>query len=111
MPVGMMYGYKYLGTYKTSDFNLIGGNYALKSGIARYVSENNTQPGMPRYADLNNDGVVDANDQTIIGRGDAIHIGGFTNNFDYAGFDLSVFFQWSYGNDILNANRLFLIMV
>lgn len=107
MPVGMMYGYKYLGTYKTSDFNLIGGNYALKSGVARYVSENNTQPGMPRYADLNNDGVVDANDQTIIGRGDPIHIGGFTNNFDYAGFDLSVFFQWSYGNDILNANRLF----
>jgi len=107
MPVGMMYGYKYLGTYKTTDFNSIGGVYSLKSGIARYVSENNTQPGMPRYADLNNDGVVDANDQTIIGRGDAIHIGGFTNNFDYAGFDLSVFFQWSYGNDIMNANRLF----
>jgi TonB-linked SusC/RagA family outer membrane protein len=107
MPVGMMYGYKYLGTYKTSDFNQIGGVYSLKSGVARYVSENNTQPGMPRYADLNNDNVIDANDQTIIGRGDPIHIGGFTNNFDYAGFDLSVFFQWSYGNDIMNANRLF----
>ena len=107
MPVGMMYGYKYLGTYKTSDFNMVGGAYTLKSGIARYVSENNTQPGMPRYVDLNNDGVVDASDQTIIGRGDPIHIGGFTNNLEYAGFDLSVFFQWSYGNNILNANRLF----
>lgn len=107
MPVGMMYGYKYLGTYKTSDFNLVGSTYTLKSGIARYVSENNTQPGMPRYADLNNDGVVDANDQTIIGRGDPIHIGGFTNNFEYRGFDLSIFLQWSYGNNILNANRLF----
>jgi len=107
MPVGMMYGYKYLGTYKTSDFNLVGSTYTLKSGVARYVSENNTQPGMPRYADLNNDGVVDANDQTIIGRGDPIHIGGFTNNFEYGGFDLSVFLQWSYGNYILNANRLF----
>lgn len=107
MPVGMMYGYKYLGTYKTSDFNLVGTTYTLKSGIARYVSENNTQPGMPRYADLNNDGIVDANDQTIIGRGDPVHIGGFTNNFEYAGFDLSIFLQWSYGNNILNANRLF----
>lgn len=107
MPVGMMYGYKYLGTYKTSDFNLVGSTYTLKSGVARYVSENNTQPGMPRYADLNNDGVVDANDQTIIGRGDPIHIGGFTNNFEYRGFDLSIFLQWSYGNNILNANRLF----
>lgn len=107
MPVGMMYGYKYLGTYKTSDFNLVGTTYTLKSGIARYVSENNTQPGMPRYADLNNDGIVDANDQTIIGRGDPVHIGGFTNNFEYGGFDLSIFLQWSYGNNILNANRLF----
>ena len=106
-PVGMMYGYEYLGTYKLDDFNYTGGNYTLKSGVAHYVSENNTQPGMPRYADLNNDGIVDANDQTVIGRGDAIHIGGFTNNFEYAGFDLSLFFQWSYGNDILNANRLF----
>ena len=35
------------------------------------------------------------------------HTGGFTNNFEYKGFDLSIFFQWSYGNDVLNANRLF----
>ena len=31
----------------------------------------------------------------------------FTNNFEYKGIDLSIFFQWSYGNDIMNANRLF----
>ena len=106
-PMGMMYGYDYLGTYKPEDFNLTNGVYTLKPGIARYTSETNTQPGMPRYADLNHDGIVDSQDQTIIGRGDPIHIGGFTNNFEYAGFDLSVFFQWSYGNNILNANRLF----
>ena len=58
-------------------------------------------------ADLNGDGVVDSNDRTIIGRGLPIHTGGFTNNFEYKGIDLSVFFQWSYGNDIMNANRLF----
>ena len=62
---------------------------------------------MPKYADLNGDGVVDSNDRTIIGRGLPIHTGGFTNNFEYKGIDLSVFFQWSYGNDIMNANRLF----
>ena len=27
--------------------------------------------------------------------------------FEYKGFDLSIFCQWSYGNDVLNANRLF----
>ena len=62
---------------------------------------------MPKYKDVNGDGIIDSNDRTIIGRGLPIHTGGFTNNFTYKGFDLSVFFQWSYGNDIMNANRLF----
>jgi len=105
-PIGMMYGYIYQGTYKVSDFDFNGSTYTLKSGIPHYTSENNTQPGFPKYADLNHDGVIDSNDQTIIGRGDPIHTGGFTNNFEYAGFDLSIFFQWSYGANILNANRL-----
>ncbi len=105
-PIGMMYGYIYEGTYKVEEFDFDGTNYTLKPGIPALSSENNTQPGYPKYADLNNDGVIDANDQTFIGRGDPIHIGGFTNNFEYKGFDLSIFFQWSFGNDILNANRL-----
>jgi TonB-dependent starch-binding outer membrane protein SusC len=104
-PIGMMYGYIYEGTYKVDQFDYDGAKYTLKAGIPRYTSENNTQPGYPLYTDLNKDGVIDSNDQTIIGRGDPIHIGGFTNNFDYAGFDLSIFFQWSYGANLLNANR------
>lgn len=105
-PIGMMYGYIYEGTYKVSDFDYNGSTYTLKTGIPRYTSEAATQPGYPKYADLNHDGVIDSNDQTMIGRGAPIHTGGFTNNFEYAGFDLSVFFQWSYGANILNANRL-----
>jgi TonB-linked SusC/RagA family outer membrane protein len=106
-PMGMMYGYVYEGTYKLNEFDKVGSTYVLKPGIAHYTSENNTQPGYPKYADLNHDGVIDSNDETIIGRGDPIHIGGFTNTFEFAGFDLSVFLQWSYGSNILNANRLF----
>lgn len=105
-PIGMMYGYLYENTYKVEDFDFDGTLYTLKPGIARYTSENNTQPGYPKYADINKDGIIDSNDQTFIGRGDPIHMGGFTNNFEYKGFDLSVFFQWSYGANILNANRL-----
>ena len=78
----------------------------LKPGIARYTAENNTQPGYPKYKDLNNDGNINSDDQTFIGRGDPIHIGGFTNNFKYQNLDLSIFFQWSYGADIINANRM-----
>ena len=107
LPMGLMYGYIYEGTYKYDDFNQSGNSYTLKSNVPHFSTENNTQPGMPKYADLNGDGVIDSNDRTIIGRGLPIHTGGFTNDFTYKGFDLSIFFQWSYGNDIMNANRLF----
>lgn len=106
-PMGMIYGYIYDGTYKYDDFDKSGSSYTLKGNVPHYVSESNTQPGMPKYKDLNGDGVIDTNDRTMIGRGLPIHTGGFTNNFEYKGFDLNVFFQWSYGNDVLNANRLF----
>jgi TonB-linked SusC/RagA family outer membrane protein len=105
-PMGMMFGYIYEGTYKYDDFNKSGDSYTLKATVPYFSSENNTQPGMPKYKDVNGDGVIDANDRTFIGRGLPIHTGGFTNNFYYKGFDLSVFLAWSYGNDIINANRL-----
>lgn len=106
-PMGMMFGYIYEGTYKYDDFDKNGENYSLKPYIAHFATEENTQPGMPKYADLNGDGVVDADDRTIIGDGNPVHIGGFTNNFVWKNFDMNIFFQWSYGNDIMNANRLF----
>lgn len=105
-PMGMMYGYIYEGTYKYEDFNKSGGSYTLKENVPAFSTENNTQPGYPKYADLNKDGKVDSNDRTMIGNGMPKHTGGFTNNFEYKGFDLNIFLQWSYGNDIMNANRL-----
>jgi hypothetical protein len=63
------------------------------------------QPGFPKYRDLNQDGKVDEYDQTIIGSGVPLHIGGISNEFSYKGLDLTIFFEWSYGKDILNANR------
>ena len=105
---GMMYGLLYEGTYKYEDFDGAEGNYVLKDGIPYHTSVNkgNIRPGDPKYADINGDGVVNENDRTIIGRGQPIHTGGFNNTFTYGGFDLNVFMTWSYGNDILNANRL-----
>lgn len=105
-PMGMMYGYVYDGTYKYDDFNKVGDKYVLKPGVPAYQGGGETQPGFPKYNDLNGDGVINDKDQTMIGNGAPLHIGGFTNNFSYKNFDLSIFFQWSYGNDVLNANKL-----
>lgn len=106
---GSMYGFIYEGTYKVSDFDLVkndkGENtYVLKPGIPYYTE--NCQPGDPKYKDLDGDNVISAKDRTKIGNGHPLHIGGFTNNFRYKDFDLNIFFQWSYGNDVYNANRM-----
>lgn len=103
-PSGMMYGYIYDGTYKQEDFD----GSTLRDGVAYSSStgKSGVKLGDPKYRDINGDGIIDDNDRTIIGCGQPIHTGGFGNSFYFHGFDVNVFFQWSYGNDILNANRL-----
>lgn len=105
---GMMIGYIWEGNYQYSDFDSPApGVYILKSEVPANGRPRNTiLPGDIKYRDLNGDGNVNADDKTIIGRGLPIHYGGFVNNFSYKGFSLNVFFQWSYGNDIYNANRI-----
>ena len=108
LPVAMYLGYIFDGLYQVEDFNrLPNGSYSLKESVTNNGQDRTLiKPGYMKYKDINGDGIVDANDQTLIGNPMPLHIGGFTNNFRYKGFDLSVFFQWSYGNDVLNANRL-----
>ncbi|MCD9017896.1 SusC/RagA family TonB-linked outer membrane protein [Parachryseolinea silvisoli] len=60
------------------------------------------------YADTNIDGEITTEDRTIVGNPNPKFTGGFTNNFTYGHFDLSVFLQFSYGNDVFHGSRLFL---
>ncbi|MFA6084266.1 TonB-dependent receptor [Mucilaginibacter sp.] len=107
-PVAMFYGYIFDGIYQYGDFdNPSPGNYVLKKSIPTNGDERgNIKPGDIKYKDINNDGVVNGYDQTIIGRVLPIHTGGFSNNFTYKNFDLNILMQWSYGNNIYNANRI-----
>jgi TonB-linked SusC/RagA family outer membrane protein len=106
-PVGMMYGLKYDGIYQVDDFNWDNASqtYVLKEGIP----DNGALPvgpGSVRFVDQNGDGTVNQEDRVVIGDPHPDHFGGFTNDFKYKNFDLQVFFQWSYGFDILNANKV-----
>ena len=107
-PLSEMYGYVYEGVYQYEDFDEVAPNvFVLKSNVPNNTQErSNIQPGDVKLKDINGDGQVTSEDQTIIGHGLPIHTGGFTNNFEWKNFDLSVFFQWSYGNDVINYNRV-----
>jgi TonB-linked SusC/RagA family outer membrane protein len=107
-PLGQMYGFIWDGVYQYNDFTQTStGEYLLKDNMPTNGSNRqNIQPGDIKYKDINGDGNVNASDYAIIGNSLPLHTGGFTNNFTYKNFDLNVFFQWSYGNDIQNTNRL-----
>ncbi|MBK5213455.1 MAG: TonB-dependent receptor [Flavobacteriaceae bacterium] len=60
------------------------------------------------YADTNFDGEITSADRTIVGNPHPDFVGGLTNNFAYKNFDLSIFLQGSYGNDVFNGSRLYL---
>lgn len=106
-PIAMFYGYLFDGIYQYDDFDKVGDTYVLKAGIPNNGNDRaNIQPGDIRYRDINGDGCVDSYDLTIIGNPNPKFIGGFTNNFRYRDFDLSVFLQFSYGGQIMNANRI-----
>jgi TonB-linked SusC/RagA family outer membrane protein len=108
--VGSMYGLVTDGFYKVSDFdyNTTTSQYTLKAGL---VSDSSiigaVSPGSIKFKDLNGDGTIDLNnDRKIIGNPTPKFTGGFTNTFTYKQWDLSVFVNFSYGNDIYNANKI-----
>lgn len=59
-------------------------------------------PGDIKFKDLNGDGVIDENDRTAIGNPLPDFTFGFNNTFRFKGFDLNIFINGSYGNDVMN---------
>ena len=61
--------------------------------------------GRFRFKDINGDGVINTDDQDIIGNPHPDLIFGLNLNIAYRAFDLSAFFQGTYGNDLFFFNR------
>ena len=117
-PVGIVRGYIYDGFYTTDDFNYVNGQYVLKEGVADLGSfinpvhgvdrpeGQNAYPGLPKYRDMNDDKVIDELDVCEIGDMNPVHTGGFNINATWKNFDLGLYFNWSYGNDVYNVNKI-----
>lgn len=100
--IGMFYGYLTDGLFNTQAELAAA---PLQFGQTVGTAPGQTSLGDVKYKDVNGDGVVDTNDKTFIGNPHPDFTFGFTNNFNYKNFDLSVFLQGSYGNDIMNLTR------
>lgn len=105
-PVGQLYGYKVIGRFdKAEDFYYKDANGVVKPVAipeGSSISESGTWIGDYIFADINGDGVINNQDCTFIGDPQPDFTYGIGNTFSWKGFDLSIFFNGSYGNDILN---------
>ena len=108
-PVGQLWGYKVIGRFdKPEDFY-----YKDAQGVVRQtaipegstISESGTWIGDYIFEDVNKDGVINNQDCTFIGDPQPDFTYGIGNTFSWKGFDLSIFFNGSYGNDVLNMTR------
>ena len=120
-PVGLVRGWVYDGFYTVDDFTYADGVYTLKPGVKDikegqiYAQLNGIGgrpegqtafPGMARYKDVDGDGSIGDEDLTVIGDMTPTHTGGFNLNITWKNFDLGAYFNWSYGNQVYNANKL-----
>lgn len=99
-PVGAFYGYVTDGLFKSMEELNDGTDWGLD------VKPDGQWLGDVRYKDLNKDGVINEKDVKTIGNPNPKFTLGWTNTFNYRGFDLSVFLYASYGADIFNYTRL-----
>lgn len=71
-----------------------------------HVEKGYDEKGKIQYVDNNGDGAITALDKTIIGNPNPDFIYGFNSSMSYKGFDLTLFFQGSYGNDLFNLSSV-----
>lgn len=95
-PIGFFWGYKTDGIFQN------------QAEIFQHVNRNgqllqpNARPGDVRFVDVNGDGVIDANDRTMIGNPTPAWTFGFNSTFEYKNWDLSMLIIGTWGNDIFN---------
>ncbi|WP_354330831.1 TonB-dependent receptor [Pedobacter sp. CG_S7] len=89
-PISSFYGHQVVGIFKTAE------------EVAAAPAQTGKGIGRIRYADLNGDNIINANDRTFLGSPIPTMTYGINLKADYKAFDISVFFQGVTGNKIYN---------
>lgn len=97
-PLNSFYGYRMIGIYQNT------------TEITSYLFGTNNptatvKPGDMKFADLNNDGIINANDRDFIGSPFPDFTYGVALSCSYKGFDLSMLFQGVQGNKKYNDGK------
>ena len=93
-PINVFYGYVTDGVFQN------------QTEVDVHSIQPGAEPGDIRFRDLNNDGVINDDDRTVIGNPNPTHMFSLGNNLTYKGFELSIYLQGVAGNKIFNANKI-----
>lgn len=87
-PMAMFYGWKSLGILNDWD------------EVEKYATFPGQMPGTPRYLDLDENGIIDEKDKTIVGNPWPDFTGGFNNSFKYKNWDFYISMSFAHNFDI-----------
>lgn len=90
-PIGQFFGYKSIGVWTDQTILTKPATFQV-----------NVKEGARRYADLNNDGVLNNDDKVNLGSAIPKFFGGFNTKLSYKNLELVAFFSYSVGNKIFN---------
>jgi TonB-linked SusC/RagA family outer membrane protein len=99
LPIAYFWGYKTDGIFQNT------------AEVQRHVNsegellQKNAVPGDVRFVDVNGDGVLNADDRTMIGNPTPDWTFGLDASVDYKGFDLSMLWVGTFGNDVFNGSQ------
>jgi len=93
-PINVFYGYVTDGIFQNQD------------EVDAHAVQSGAEPGDIRFKDLNNDGVINDDDRTVLGNPNPTHLFSMNNTLTYKGFELGIYLQGVAGNKIFNANKI-----
>jgi TonB-linked SusC/RagA family outer membrane protein len=100
LPYQQFFGYKYLGIFQSqSEVD----SYLGSDGKTKL--QPNAKPGDLKFANLNNDNIINGDDRTYLGNPNPTMSYGLTINLAYKNFDFTAFGSGSGGNDIFQGLR------
>lgn len=92
-PIGAFFGYKQIGLFQS------------KAEVDAAPKQDAAAPGRNKYADINGDNKIDANDRTHFGNPNPKFTAGISLGANYKNLDFTMFWYANVGNDVINQVR------
>ncbi|WP_406684601.1 TonB-dependent receptor [Seonamhaeicola sp. MEBiC1930] len=91
-PLNAQWGYDFTGIWQESE--------------ATEAAAYGASPGDPKFADINNDNLINQDDLQYLGSANPEYTAGFNNRFNYNNFELSFFIEGVFDKLVVNTNKV-----